>query len=219
MRDIVIYGGGGFAREVLQVLLDINEEQPTWTILGFLVDDAYREESIVQGLPVLGGAEWLAGKAGHAVVVANGESRHRLAMVERLEALGEFDFPTLIHPRAWLGRNIRLGPGCIVCAGVAMTTDIYAGMHVNININATVGHDCRFEDFATVSHGVNVSGNVRVGEGVELLTGSVAIPHVEFGAWSKLGAGAVALSDIPSAALAVGAPARVVKQLDRPASR
>ena len=29
MRDIVIYGGGGFAREVLQVLLDINAQQPT----------------------------------------------------------------------------------------------------------------------------------------------------------------------------------------------
>jgi sugar O-acyltransferase (sialic acid O-acetyltransferase NeuD family) len=219
MRDIVIYGGGGFAREVLQVLLDINAQQPTWKILGFLVDKDYREESVIQGLPVLGGAEWLAGKAGHAVVVANGESHHRLAMVERLDAIAEFDFPVLIHPRAWLGRNIKLGPGCIVCAGVAMTTDIYAGMHVNINVNATVGHDCRFEDFATVSHGVNVSGNVRVGEGVELLAGSVVIPHVKFGSWSKLAAGAVALSDIPPQSLAVGAPARVVKQLDRPASR
>lgn len=214
MRDIVIYGGGGFAREVLQVLLDINSQNPVWNIRGFLVDRAYREGNTVQGLPVLGGAEWLADKAGHAVVVANGESHHRLAMVERLRAMAEYDFPVLIHPRAWLGRNIQLGPGCIVCAGVAMTTDIQAGENVNINVNATVGHDCRFEDFATVSHGVNVSGNVCVGKGVELLAGSVVIPHVTFGAWSKLGAGSVALSNVPERSLAVGAPARVVKQLE-----
>ena len=41
---IAIYGAGGFAREVLQIILDINElspHDPLWHPVGFIVDPAF----------------------------------------------------------------------------------------------------------------------------------------------------------------------------------
>ena len=40
MNDIAIFGVGGFGREVLALIKDINKVTPTWNIVGFF-DDGY----------------------------------------------------------------------------------------------------------------------------------------------------------------------------------
>ena len=58
MNEIVIYGAGGLGREVAQLLDDFNGQNPQWSVLGFLSDDATSHGRIVGDLPVLGGSEW-----------------------------------------------------------------------------------------------------------------------------------------------------------------
>ena len=38
MKDIAIYGFGGFGREVACVIQAINEIEPTWNLIGFFDD-------------------------------------------------------------------------------------------------------------------------------------------------------------------------------------
>ena len=38
MKQIAIYGAGGFGREVACLLNKINEEEPTWELIGFFDD-------------------------------------------------------------------------------------------------------------------------------------------------------------------------------------
>ena len=38
----MIIGAGGLGREVFQLVQDINQQEPTWQLLGFLDDDADR---------------------------------------------------------------------------------------------------------------------------------------------------------------------------------
>ena len=38
MKDIAIYGFGGFGREVACVIQAINEIEPTWNLVGFFDD-------------------------------------------------------------------------------------------------------------------------------------------------------------------------------------
>ena len=40
MKDIAIFGVGGFGREVLTLIQDINKVEPTWNVIGFF-DDGY----------------------------------------------------------------------------------------------------------------------------------------------------------------------------------
>jgi len=145
------------------------------------------------------------------VAVAVGAPEARSRIVANLRRLGRTDFPALIHPRAWIGSNVQLGSGVIVCAGVSLTTDIEIGEHVHINLNATVGHDSRVGAFSTLSPGVHISGNVRTGEQVEIGTGASVIPGVSIGPNAVIGAGAAVIRDLPAGSVAVGVPAKVIR--------
>lgn len=37
MRDIAIYGAGGFGRETACLIKEINSVKPTWNLIGFLM--------------------------------------------------------------------------------------------------------------------------------------------------------------------------------------
>ncbi len=215
MTDLVIFGSGGFAREVLQVALDQNDDAPTWNVLGFLDGNPESHGTAVHDLPVLGGADWLAAQPGVAVVIGVGATPARRRIARAVEAVRPTEFATLVHPRAWTGRRVALGPGTVVCAGSLLTTDIKTGQHVVINLDCTVGHDSCLADFVTAAPSVNVSGDVMVGEGCDLGTGAVLIQGVTVGAWTVIGAGAVVVRDLPPNVTAVGAPARAIKE--RPA--
>lgn len=210
---LVIYGAGGFAREVLQIVLDINamSAAPVWEPLGFIVDTAFAGPEVVHGLPILGGADWLTQNPLAHLVIAIGAPAVKRRIATAVEAASANPFASLIHPRAWMGRNVQIGKGTIVCAGCLVTTDIRIGDHVHVNIGCTIGHDAELEDFATLNPSVNVSGNVNIGTGSEIGTGSILIPHGNVGDWSIVGAGSTVTKPLPGNVTALGSPARVIK--------
>ncbi len=212
---IAIFGAGGFGREVLQIILDINsasaESQKKWKPIGFIVDTAFLIEDVVQQLPVLGTIDWLLANPTVQITIAIGSSSARSHIARAIEARASNIFSTLVHPKAWVGRNVEIGRGSIICAGALITTDITIGQHVHVNIGSTIGHDAVLGNFVTLNPGVNISGNVILGDGVEIGTGSVLIPHAEVGPWSIVGAGAVVTKKLDANVTAVGAPARAIK--------
>ena len=60
MKEIAIFGVGGFGREVLTLIEDINRMDHQWNIVGFF-DDGHEKGEIVNGLPVLGKTDDLNG--------------------------------------------------------------------------------------------------------------------------------------------------------------
>ena len=40
MQDIAIFGAGGFSREILTLIQDVNRVSPVWNVVGFF-DDGY----------------------------------------------------------------------------------------------------------------------------------------------------------------------------------
>ncbi len=212
MNDLVIYGSGGFAREVLQLVRDINAEAPMWNVLGFL-DDATDQEGqpAIHGFPVLGGASWLAANAHTHVVLAIGSPSAKKKVAAKVAVAGA-PLATLVHPGAWVGEEVEIGAGSVICAGTIVTTDIKIGSSVIINLACTIGHDSTLEDFVTIAPGVNVSGNVIVGEGCDLGTGCSIIQGLHVGGWSIVGAGAVVVRDLARNVTAVGAPAKPIRE-------
>jgi len=214
-RRLVIFGAGGFGREVLQLVRDINEVSSRWKCEGFLVDSGYAiSGGTVQGLPILGDLGWLVKNPDVHWVIAVGSPSARRGIALRARQVCKNAFATLIHPRAWIGKFVEIGDGSIVCAGAMITTDIRIGQHVQINTGATIGHDAILEDFATIYSCVNVTGSVRIGEGAEVGTGVVILPKAFVGCWSIVGAGSVVLNDLPSNITAVGVPAKAIKERD-----
>lgn len=211
-KQIAIFGAGGFGREVLQLIRDINESRPTWSCAGFIVDSGFESQSSVSGLPILGDATWLEMNPDVQVVVAVGSPAARWRIVHQIRNQCTNSFAALIHPRAWVGKNVQIGAGSVICAGALITTDIKIFEHVQVHVGCTIGHDAVLDDFVTLSPSVNVSGNVKLNTGGEVGTGSIIIPGCTVGEWSIIGAGSVVTKSIKANCTAVGGPARVIKE-------
>jgi sugar O-acyltransferase (sialic acid O-acetyltransferase NeuD family) len=212
---LVIFGAGGLGREVLLLLQQLNQAQSTWTIRGFY-DDQPPTSPTVAGLPYLGSSADLNATAEPlAVAVAVGNPGRRAAVVNRLIA-PQLSFPALVHPNVALAapQRITLGAGCIVQQGCILTCDIVLGRFVLLNLGCTVGHDAALGDFCSLMPHANVSGAAQLEAGVYLGTNATVIQRVRVGENTILGAGAVAVRDLPANVTAVGVPARVIKKED-----
>ncbi|QNH61543.1 acetyltransferase [Hymenobacter sediminicola] len=213
LQPLVIFGAGGLGREVLVLVRQINEQRPTWELLGFY-DDVRPATDTINGLPYVGTAADLnAAPAPLHVVVAVGSSQGRAAVVERLNS-PQLSFPTLVHPSvAWAPyQQLRVGAGCIISQGCILTTDITLGRHVLLNLGCTIGHDAALEDFCSLMPHANVGGEACLETGVYLGTNATVINRVRVGARTIIGAGAVAVRDLPADCTAVGVPAQRIKQ-------
>lgn len=215
-RPLIIFGAGGFAREVLQVALDLSLAQragdgAAWEPVAFAVDATYAHGNSLHGLPVLSTDAALGRHPDAWVVVAVGSPALRRRVVHALQDRVGGRWATLVHPSSWIGREVHIGRGAVVCAGCQITTDIEIGDHAHVNLGCTIGHDTKLVAFVTLNPGVNLSGNVTLAEGVEVGTGSILIPKVDVGAWSIIGAGSVVTRPLQANVTAVGAPAKAIK--------
>jgi sugar O-acyltransferase (sialic acid O-acetyltransferase NeuD family) len=189
------------------VIEAINQLEPAFEVLGFLADTHGVHEPLDRRSARLLGPTSLIDSLDAEYVVAIGNPVARAEIDRRFSAKG-LVAPVLVHPLATVGSDVHLGPGSVLMAGARITTNVVAGRHVHVNVNATISHDCRLGDYVTLSPGTSLSGGVTVGEGAYLGTGSVAIPGVRIGAGTMVGAGAVVIRDLPDGVTAVGVPAR-----------
>ncbi|MEM0998224.1 MAG: NeuD/PglB/VioB family sugar acetyltransferase [Bacteroidota bacterium] len=208
MKQLIIVGAGGFAREVLWLFQDCNRrrERPI-ELLGFVAET---EKNHIKGIPVLGNDNRAFQQLDREVrfIVAIGDPRRRREIAIQYLKQG-FSAHRLVHPRVQMAEDVRIGAGSIVCAGAVLTTNIELGDFVIVNLNATVGHDAVLDHFATVHPGANVSGGAQIGEGAEIGSGAVVLPGIKMGAGAVLGAGGVAVHDLEPGKIYTGVPARM----------
>ncbi|GAB3831893.1 acetyltransferase [Hymenobacter jeollabukensis] len=212
VRPLVIVGAGGLGREVLMLVRQLNEVELRWNVLGFY-DDQRPPHDRVHELPWLGTIEELnAHPEPVFVAVAIGNSRQRAAVVARLSG-PQLHFATLVHPSVLLRpyQFVQLGAGCIVTQGCIFTCDIRLGRHVLLNLGCTIGHDAVLEDFCSLMPHANVGGEAYLETEAYLGTNATVINQVRVGARCIVGAGAVAVRDLPADCTAVGVPAQVIK--------
>lgn len=212
MKDIAIFGVGGFGREVLALIKDINRVEPTWNIVGFF-DDGYEKGMMVNGYPTLGKTEDLnKWETSLSLAVSIGSPVIKKKILDKI-INPLVDYPTLIHPTVWIGDKdfVEIGKGCIICAGNMITTNIKIEDFVILNLECTVGHDTIIKKYAAFMPSVNISGEVIIGEGVYIGTGAKIINQLEIGEYTIVGAGAVVSRSLPAKCTAVGVPAKVIK--------
>lgn len=212
MKDLIIIGSGGLGRETVWTAERINSVSPEWNILGFIDDNIQVQGQLIDGYRVIGTTAAVAKYKDAYFVCAVGSAKIRKRIVEKVKAVADVKFATLIDPTCVCGRErTEIGEGCIICANTYVTLDIKIGSHVYIGGNSTVGHDSRIDDFVTVYPGANVSGSTYLGTGCEMGTGSKIIQGLSVGMNTIVGAGAVVVRNLPPDCTAAGVPARVIK--------
>lgn len=211
MKKIAIYGAGGFGREVLMLIEQINENNKQWEIIGFF-DDGMSERVEINNFPILGGIKEL--NEWHeeiSIVLAIGNPLTKRNLIVQIKN-EKIKYATLIHPNVQISNSfVKIGEGSIITAGCIITVNIVIGKHVILNLGCTVGHDAVIEDFCSFMPSVNISGEVVIRECVFAGTGTKIINQLEVGANTIIGAGAVVYKNLPPNCTAVGIPAKPIK--------
>jgi carbonic anhydrase/acetyltransferase-like protein (isoleucine patch superfamily) len=130
---------------------------------------------------------------------------------------------TYIAKTAVVIGDVTLGAHCSVMYGAVLRGDInriVVGHHSNVQDNAVLhvadDFDCVLGNWVTVGHGAVVHA-CQVGDEVLVGMGSVILDGAVIGEQSIVGAKALVTqgSKIPPGSLALGAPAKVVRELTR----
>lgn len=208
-RPLLIVGAGGFARESAAAAAIC----PEWTVLGFCDDDPARHGTAVDGLPVLGPAEFVHDHPSAAVLLCTGSPRNfasRAALASRLELPPE-RYGRLVHPAAVVAPGTVLGPGTVLLAGVVVTSPQRIGAHVAMMPQVVLTHDDRVDDYVTLAARVALGGGVVVEPGAYLGAGSLVREGLTIGAGALVGMGSVVLTDVPPGEIWAGNPARPLR--------
>jgi len=195
-RPVIVLGGGGHAKVVIDSLLAAGA-----TVAG-LCDPALQAGTIGPlATRVLGGDEALDGFTPAEVFLANGvgstgSTELRRTVFERAKARG-FEFATVVHPSAVIGREVSLEEGAQVMAGAVVQPGTVLGRNCLVNTRASVDHDCIVGAHAHIAPGVTLCGGVRVGAGAHVGTGGSVIQGIEIGASSLVRAGTATTAPVP----------------------
>jgi sugar O-acyltransferase (sialic acid O-acetyltransferase NeuD family) len=219
VRDLLIAGAGGLARETAAAVAAVNSVTPTWRLLGFLDDDPALHGAAVSGRPVLGPLSMVDDHPDAQVVVCIANPRNpgvRGVVTARL-GLAPQRYATVVHPSASVGAGSVVGRGSVLLAQTVLTADIVVGAHVAVMPQVVLTHDDVVDDFVTIASGVRISGGVRVGAGAYLGTGALIRESLRIGARSIIGMGSVLLRDVPAGEVWAGNPARLIRFVNSPA--
>lgn len=213
MKKIAIYGSGGLGREVQMLINDINKVKPTYNIIGY-IDDNKKVGDIVNGIPVLGGKDYLNSVSEPiCLTIAIGSPDTKKLIVKSISNK-YISFPTLIHPTCTIGDEsvTKIGEGCIICAYNFISVNINISNFVTLSPMCTVGHDTTIGSYCSFMPAVNIAGEVKIGEQVYAGIGAKIINQMKIDNNTIIGAGAVVTASLPANCTAVGVPARVIKQ-------
>lgn len=201
MPKLVIVGARAMGREACAYA-----QEAGIVVKGFLDEKRNALDCLFNYPPILTSVEEYEVCADDVFVVALGDPIYKRKYVDII-ALKGGKFISIVHPTAYIGKDVEIGTGCIICPNSTITNDTIIGNHVIINVNTSVNHDNHIGDYSTICPGCHLAGRVRIGSGVFIGTGASLIPDVALGDDVYVAAGAIVVDSFKSGKL-MGVPAR-----------
>ena len=194
-KKIILVGGGGHCKVIIDAIMSAG----VYDIAG-VVDPALKIGEQVLGISVLGDDSVLPGlyekgvKEAVISVGSVGDPALRKKLYSQLKKLG-FSLPVVIHPKAVVARDVKIGEGTFLAASVTVNPGTRIGAAAIINTSSSVDHDCSIGDFVHIAPGVTLSGGVQVGGETHIGTGAKVAHYTKIPARKKIKAGDLVYTD------------------------
>lgn len=210
MKDIAIFGAGGFGREIACLINRINKLQPdTWNLIGFFDDDDKVWGSCNEYGKVLGGMDVLnQWDKPLDLVIAIGNPSVLELLVGKIQN-HNISFPNLIDPNVEFmdKEHVEMGKGNVICMRCTISTNVKFGNFNLLNVAVGVGHDASFSSYNVVMPNVNISGGVTIGYSNLFGVKSTVLQYLKVGDRVRIGACSLLMRNAKSDNLYFGIPA------------
>jgi acetyltransferase EpsM len=171
ITSYVIYGAGGYAAVVADLVSLYNGKVEAF------FDDQTKE--------VPGGLSKPYGEHIHPdskLIIAIGNNTIR----EKIAGRVRHKFGTLIHPSAYVAKDVELGEGTVVLANAVVQSKAKIGKHVIINAGVCIDHDAVIENYVLIYPNAYVGGGAILEKGVLVNAGAVILRNTVVLAGSEI---------------------------------
>ena len=212
MKDIAIYGFGGFGREVACLLQHINNEKPTWNLIGFF-DDGVAPETECRYGTVLGNLDTVnSWRKELAVVIAIGNVKHLSNVSEKITN-PQISFPNVIAPNVFFfdKDSVKFGKGNIITFGCRFSCEVTVGDYNILNGNVSLGHDAVLGSFNVMFPETRISGQTSIGNHNFFGARTFVAQGLKIGNNTRIAAGSIVLRNTRDENLYMGNPAKKIE--------
>jgi sugar O-acyltransferase (sialic acid O-acetyltransferase NeuD family) len=163
MKDILIIGGGGHCKSVIDVIESTGE----YKIYG-IIDISEKVGQKVLGYEIIGTDEDLEKYRNDVELafIAIGfinSVELRIKIYNKLKQLN-FKLPVIISPLAYVSKHSFIEEGTVVMHYAVINAGAKIGKNCIINTKALIEHDAIIGDFSHISTGAIINGGVIVGK-------------------------------------------------------
>lgn len=217
MKDIAIFGAGGFAKEVACLIEVINSncanDEEKYNLVGFFEDNGTKGRKVSRYGIVLGGMDELNDwPTPLSVAIAIGSS-HAICQVLNRITNPQISFPNIIHPS--FGKadesTFSIGQGNIIQGSCFASCDVKIGSFNVLNGSVVMGHDAQMGNYNVCMPDIRVSGGVHIGDCNLIGVGSIILQQLRIGNNVRIGAGSVLLTKPKDGCTYLGNPAKLFK--------
>lgn len=208
MKNLIIIGVGGFARDVYFHAQNSIGYGTEFVIKGFLDGTVKLLEAEYKKLqlPVLGDVNTYEPQIDDVFVIAIANCKAKEEIAKIMDAKG-IEWWNLIHKTAMVYSSAQLGKDVILCPFVWISDNVKIGNHVMLNAYSDIGHDASIGDFTSTMGHVDITGKCVVGKNTYWGSGARALPSSKIGNYAKIGAGSVVLKKVKDGVTVFGNPA------------
>jgi sugar O-acyltransferase (sialic acid O-acetyltransferase NeuD family) len=210
MKNITIYGAGGFGREVACLINRINEKEPTWNMIGFWDDGISIGENISHYGKVLGGINELNEVNEELNVIISIGSPLLVKNIVNNINNDKICFPNIIHPSCKIADSeaINIGIGNLISRDCFFSCDVSIGNFNIFNSLTSLGHDVKIGSYNSFMPAVRISGEVSIGDTNFFGINSVVLQQINISNNIRIGAGSIVINNPEEGNIYIGNPAK-----------
>ena len=165
MKDLIIFGTGGHAES----LVDVIKNHADWQV-SYLIGKNIDLGKKLGGLKVVLSEENINTefikkiKYGLIGIGQIGLDKRRYNLFKKIEKYN-LNFPKIISPISYLSGDSYIGNGTVLFHHSLVNANVKIGNHCIINSKALIEHGCEIGDFCHISTGAIINGDVKIGNG------------------------------------------------------
>ena len=212
MKDIAIYGFGGFGREIASILQAINQVNSEWNIVGFFDDGISVGEFNKYG-KVLGGIElvnkWVEPLN---IVMAIASPVILQKLISKIEN-PNISFPNIMAPTVFFFDKDTFsgGRGNVLCHNCRVSCDVKLGDFNLLNGAVSLGHDVKLGNYNMLQPETRISGETTIGDLNFFGVRSMVLQGLTIGNNTRIGTGSVVMRKTKDNCSYFGNPAKIMK--------